>query len=165
MELKSKRQIFVRAHTKLLSVHISRNKNLHNIREDNVRVIINGKYIFINCLVVPVRCTLDLILGYLNDLDCVVTTADEMELLLKEIISTVNISDISEIALNALIKWVENKTSEMTIKAFMKTMGTIITDYKHLGALYEATLTSYFNTNGEFELLVHSLFPSNCEYY
>ncbi|ENN72840.1 hypothetical protein YQE_10520, partial [Dendroctonus ponderosae] len=92
-------------------------------------------------------CLLKLVSGYLNDLDCVVTAADEMELLLKEILSAVNISEISEIVLNVLIRWVENKTSEITIKAFLKTMGTTITDYKHLGTLYEATLTSYFNTN------------------
>ncbi|KAL1505767.1 hypothetical protein ABEB36_005253 [Hypothenemus hampei] len=123
-ELIAKRQIYVKAHIKLLSVYVSRQKNWNT---NEISLVVND---------------------YLNDLDTKVNTIAETEILIKEIFSILNITPISQLALEIIVKWIENKTYEQYIKALLKTLGmTTVTNYKHLGTLYETTLTSYFNRN------------------
>lgn len=85
-------------------------------------------------------------------MDTIVTTSDELEVLLKEIFSVINIPDISETALKNAVRWIESKTYGYTVKVLLKTLGTCVVNCKHLAILYEATLTSYFNISGKFLL-------------
>ncbi|XP_066259328.1 ectopic P granules protein 5 homolog [Euwallacea similis] len=123
-DLIAKRHTFVKAHKKLLSVYVSRNRNM--INSSGISALINGQ---------------------LDDLDLVVTTNSEFEMLVWEILSVINIPDISECSLKVTLKWIESKTYGLAVKSLLKILGPTINNSKHLGKLCEAALVSYFNTN------------------
>ncbi|XP_050307718.1 ectopic P granules protein 5 homolog [Anthonomus grandis grandis] len=125
-DLMRKRQIYVKSHLKLLSVFVSKHKQMRSLNEENVCRIVNK---------------------YLHDFDTVVTSSEEMEVLLKEILSVINVAEISTISFKVVQKWIENKTSGAVINALLKTIGSSVVDYKYLAVLCELTLTSYFNRN------------------
>ncbi|KAF7282452.1 hypothetical protein GWI33_002679 [Rhynchophorus ferrugineus] len=122
--LEQKRLIFVKSNIKMLSVYVSRHRNLLGSRQRELHTVI---------------------IEYLNNVETIVTTDDEMHNLLKELVCIVNISDISTLASNTFIQWIQNKPGNgMVIKNLLKCLGTNVTDCDCLADLCELTITCYF---------------------
>lgn len=99
-----------------------------------------------------------MILDYLNNIETIVTTDDEMYNLLKELTCIVNISDISTLALNTFMQWIQNKPGNgMVIKNLLRCLGMCVTDFDSLADLCELTITCYFCNTGKIYLYIYLL--------
>ncbi|KAJ8949813.1 hypothetical protein NQ318_000511, partial [Aromia moschata] len=119
-----KRQIYIKTYIKLLSVYSSRNKN---------NLVHKGQEIY------------HAVSRQLNDLECIVTSEEEMMVLMKELLCILNIDKTSSASFKAFCKWIENKPGNgLIVRCLLKTLGTAVNDHDMLAALLELTLTSYF---------------------
>ncbi|XP_056634672.1 ectopic P granules protein 5 homolog [Diorhabda sublineata] len=123
-ETLNKRLIYVKTNVKLLSVYANRNKNNISRKEQDIFLLINRQ---------------------LNDLEHMVTTEQEMSLLLKELLCCSNIDQVKVIVLNSFIKWIENKPGNgLIIRSLLTTLGTAVMELDILADLLEVTINSYF---------------------
>lgn len=124
INLEHKRLIYVRANIKFLSIYVSRNRNLLYSKQRDIQ---------------------NVILGFLNKTEQVVSTKEEMHTLLVELCGIVNISDISLLATNVLIQWIQNKPGDsLIVKNLLKCIGVCMHDHEVLADLLELVINSYF---------------------
>lgn len=131
-----KRLIFVKTQIKLLTVYTSRHKNSLAHKQQEIYLLISRQ---------------------LNDLEFVVTSEEEMTVLLKELLCILNIDNINNISLKAFSKWIENKPGNgIVVRCLLKTLGMAVTDHEILSELFEVTLNSYFCNIGEIQVQIQN---------
>lgn len=124
-----KRHLYVRSYIKLIAMYASRYKATVNSKETDFNNLISYQ---------------------LNYIEQVVENVDELKVLLSEFFEILNQSIINKMAIKTFVDWISNKSSHGNeIKAVLQILASSVCDMGISATLFETTINSYFNNNGE----------------
>lgn len=127
-DLLQKRHIFVRSYLKLLAVYTSRHKASIQSKENEIMFVINSQ---------------------LNHMEAVVHEQDEMEIILGEMLCTLNFTSINNVAEKCFSTWMSSRMGdEMVIKILLKVLTRNVTDCDIVGKILENMVSTYFFNRG-----------------
>lgn len=122
--------MFVRSYVKLVAVYTSKYKATIAAKEANLNNLISYQ---------------------LNYMEQIVEDIDELKTLLSELFEILNQSIINKMVIKSFIDWISNKHSHgREIKAILQNLACSVCDMELAATLYETTLNSYFNNNGNY---------------